>query len=62
MHIFPTTFLEMAVKTKIAQVSFFLLRILQLSSEFNQTIGNIACFLRKSFDLLGEIEENDNRN
>ena len=34
-----------------------LLRILQLSSEFNQTIGNIARFLRKSFDLLGEIEE-----
>ena len=40
-----------------------LLRILQPSLEFIvKTIGNVACFLRKSFDLLVEIEENDNRN
>ena len=40
-----------------------LLRILQPSSEFIvETIGNVACFLRKSFDLLVEIEENDYRN
>ena len=37
--------------------------ILQPSSEFiAETIGNVACILRKSFDLLVEIEENDNRN
>ena len=36
---------------------------LQFSSEFIvETIENVACFLRKSFDLLVEIEENDYRN
>ena len=33
---------------------------LQPSSEFIvEMIGNVACFLRKSFDLLGEIEDNE---
>ena len=47
----------MAVRVYVTRAAYF-----TVSEFIVETIGNVACFLRKSFDLLGEIEENDNRN